>query len=119
MKRTAEHVVTDPSRGEASTSPIHNSVSVSRRPSKRRKAYIPKSLRIAVWDKNIGLKIGTTLCTVCKIGSITQMDFQCGHIIAEAEGGETCLSNLIPVCTKCNLSMGRKNLNDFKQMYFK
>lgn len=86
---------------------------------KRRKVYVPKSLRIAVWDKSVGLQVGTTLCCVCKINSINQMDFHCGHIVAEVEGGETCLSNLVPVCAKCNLSMGRRNLHEFQRTYFK
>jgi 5-methylcytosine-specific restriction endonuclease McrA len=86
---------------------------------RKRKTHIPKALRIAVWKSNIGLEVGTTLCTVCKTNSINQMDFQCGHIIPEAEGGPTCLSNLLPVCAKCNLSMGTKNLQEFKDTYFK
>ncbi len=85
---------------------------------KKRKAYIPKALRIAVWKSNIGLEVGTTLCMVCKTNSINQMDFHCGHVVPEAEGGLTCLSNLRPVCAKCNLSMGTHNLEEFKDTYF-
>jgi hypothetical protein len=86
---------------------------------KQRKQTIPKALKIAVWKTHIGMEIGTTLCSVCKTNQISQMDFQCGHIKAESEGGETCLSNLIPVCSKCNQSMGTKNLNSFRDTYFK
>lgn len=85
---------------------------------RKRKAHIPKALRIAVWKTHIGLEVGTTLCMVCKTNSINQMDFHCGHVIPEAEGGMTCLSNLRPVCAKCNLSMGTKNLEQFKDTYF-
>jgi 5-methylcytosine-specific restriction endonuclease McrA len=81
---------------------------------KKRKTYIPK-----VWDTHIGKHIGSTLCTVCNNNEITQLDFHCGHIIAEAEGGETSVNNLMPICASCNLSMGRKNMHVFKNTYFK
>jgi len=91
-----------------------------RKPTNRKKkAHIPKALRIAVWKTYIGLEVGTTLCMVCKTNSLNQMDFHCGHIVPEAEGGPTCLSNLRPVCAKCNLSMGTKNLEEFKDTYFR
>lgn len=86
---------------------------------KRRKQTIPKALKIAVWKKCVGMEVGTTFCSVCGTNTISQMDFQCGHIIAEAEGGETILSNLQPICSKCNQSMGKKNLNSFKDTYFR
>lgn len=86
---------------------------------RKRKQTIPKALKIAVWKTNIGMEIGMTLCCVCKTNTISQMDFQCGHIVAEAEGGETCLSNLQPICSKCNQSMGKKNLISFKDTYFR
>ena len=91
---------------------------ISSKPLKKRKTYIPKALKIAVWKTNIGLERGTALCLVCNVNTINQFDFHCGHIIAEAEGGETCLSNLRPVCPKCNYSMGKKNLDTFKNTYF-
>lgn len=90
-----------------------------KQPSKRRKAYIPKTLKKKIWERHIGKHIGSSLCSVCNHNEITQMDFHCGHIVAEADGGSTCESNLIPICAKCNLSMGRKNMRQFKEMYFK
>ena len=41
------------------------------------------------------------------------MSFNCGHIIAEANGGETIVSNLKPKCQNCNSSMGTKNMENF------
>lgn len=102
------------------SSSLYNIVNEGKITKKRtKKTYIPKSLKIAVWKKNIGMEVGMTLCSVCKTTSIHQMDFHCGHIKAESEGGETCLSNLVPVCGKCNLSMGRMNLHEFQASYFK
>lgn len=89
------------------------------KPIRRRKAYIPKALKIAVWKKYIGIEKGTSLCMVCNTNTISQMDFHCGHIEAEANGGPTCLTNLLPICGKCNGSMGKQNLCEFKDMYFK
>ena len=86
---------------------------------KRRKQSIPKAVKIAVWELRVGMEVGMTLCSVCKTNRISQMDFHCGHIVAEADGGETCVSNLVPICAKCNLSMGRKNLNTFRDQYFR
>ena len=83
-----------------------------------RKKYIPKSLRIAVWNRYIGEEIGCTICPVCKTNKISQLNFHCGHVIAEAKGGPTNIDNLRPVCAQCNLSMGKKNLMAFKEMYF-
>jgi 5-methylcytosine-specific restriction endonuclease McrA len=45
------------------------------------------------------------------------MDFHCGHIVAEANGGETNLSNLKPICKNCNLSMGTINMNKFMEQF--
>jgi ribosomal protein S27E len=35
-----------------------------------------------------------------KTTDITQMSFNCGHIIAEANGGKLIVSNLKPICKK-------------------
>ena len=41
------------------------------------------------------------------------MDFQCGHIISEFNGGDITLDNLIPLCSLCNSSMGKTNMGEF------
>ena len=41
------------------------------------------------------------------------MSFNCGHIVAEANGGDTIVSNLKPICQNCNSSMGTKNMKEF------
>lgn len=40
--------------------------------------------------------------------TITVFDFQSGHNIPESKGGKTDLANLIPLCSRCNLSMGNE-----------
>lgn len=88
------------------------------KPIKKRKKTIPKSLRMAVWNTYIGDSIGKTKCPICQHQEITQMNFHCAHVIAEANGGETNVSNLRPTCASCNLSMGKQHLEDFKRNYF-
>lgn len=82
---------------------------------KETKKTIPKPLKIKVWNTYIGENIGKAKCLCCKNVDITQLIFECGHIIAEANGGETSLSNLRPICSTCNKSMKTLNMNDFIQ----
>jgi len=80
---------------------------------KKKKQSISATLKRLVWNINIGEAIGKAKCLCCKFTDITQMSFNCGHVIAEANGGETILSNLKPICQNCNSSMGTKNMYDF------
>jgi hypothetical protein len=86
-----------------------------------KRKYIKKSIsatmRRKVWDEYIGKKIGEAKCLCCKMTDITQLTFQCGHIIPECKGGELTLSNLRPICSNCNLSMGTINMNDFMKTF--
>ena len=69
------------------------------------KDKIPKALREQVWLTHIGKKYEAK-CYVrwCK-NTITVFDFQSGHNIPESKGGKTDISNLIPICSRCNSSM--------------
>ena len=84
---------------------------------KYKKKHIPSTLKRMVWDEYIGANIGTAKCMCCKIQDIRQIEFTCGHIIAEKEGGETNLKNLRPICSKCNLSMRIVNMTEFMRKY--
>lgn len=74
---------------------------------------IQKAIRIQVWNEYIGEEIGKTVCFCCKKREISQAQFHCGHVIAVAKGGSTCIDNLRPVCELCNKSMGTENMDDF------
>lgn len=80
---------------------------------KKRKKNISSTIKRLVWNTHIGEDIGKTKCLCCKTTYITQISFNCGHIIAEANGGELIVSNLKPICQNCNSSMGTKNMDDF------
>jgi hypothetical protein len=82
---------------------------------KAKKKSISATIKKLVWNTNIGEEIGKSKCLCCKSTDITQLSFNCGHIIAEANGGETIVSNLKPICQNCNSSMGTKNMNDFME----
>lgn len=81
--------------------------------SKPKKKTISSTMKKLVWNTNIGEDIGKTKCLCCKSTDITQMSFNCGHVISEHNGGETIVSNLKPICQNCNSSMGTKNMNEF------
>ena len=105
--KKAEASITDPvkkgKKAQASTT----------EPVKKKKKSISATIKKLVWNVNIGEEIGKTKCLCCKSTDITQMSFNCGHIIAEADGGETIVLNLKPICQNCNSSMGTKNMNEF------
>ena len=99
--------------------PDCNKTSVVSKKIKYKKKNIPKSLKKMVWDKYVDPKVGLTKCLCCKHQDIRQIEFHCGHVISEANGGYTVVQNLRPICAQCNLSMGTMNMNDFMNKYMK
>ncbi len=74
---------------------------------------IPKPMRIAIWNNYFGENVGKANCPCCNREKITQLNFECGHIIAKAKGGSDALDNFIPVCKICNGAMQTINFWDF------
>ena len=71
-----------------------------------RKQKIPVALREQVWIQRMGHKFdGKCRVEWCR-NRISVFDFQCGHNIPESRGGKTNIDNLIPICARCNNSMG-------------
>jgi len=80
-----------------------------------KKATISKTLRNAVWNDNIGDNFAKGQCYVgCGI-EISMQNYECGHIQSEKNGGKTEVTNLKPICSSCNKSMGIKNMIDFSK----
>lgn len=75
---------------------------------KSRRAKIPASLRASVWNTYIGEDRGTFRC-ICG-SKVSQLNFECGHVIPWSQGGMDTLENLRPICSRCNRSMGTENL---------
>lgn len=71
-----------------------------------RKESIPRAVREQVWLVHVGQKFQVPCRVVWCTNTINVFDFQCGHNIPESKGGKTTVENLIPICSRCNLSMG-------------
>lgn len=70
------------------------------------KETIPKAVREQVWKK----RMGTTFSGICTVtwctNQMTVFDFHVGHNTPESKGGSLSITNLEPICSRCNLSMG-------------
>jgi len=76
---------------------------------------IGSALKKAVWEKH--KKPGNIVnCYHCKT-NLDFTEFECGHIISVAEGGNTTVNNLTPVCSMCNRSVGKKNAKEFNDKH--
>jgi 5-methylcytosine-specific restriction endonuclease McrA len=78
---------------------------------------IPRGVKTSVWYAYIGDKTEAK-CYVCGDRTIHITDFDCGHVIAVANGGGDSVDNLRPVCRPCNAGMGTMNLEDYKEKYY-
>ena len=72
---------------------------------KYKKATIPKAIREQCWIQIFG-ETFKEKCYInwCK-NDISVFDFHVGHDKPESEGGTLDVSNLKPICARCNLSM--------------
>jgi hypothetical protein len=95
----------------------HGNAPKQTKPKKAKKKTIPKALRDAVWVNEMG-KNYDGKCYACQ-KQVDITTFDCAHILAEANGGETILTNLKITCKPCNLSCGTNNLDDFKEKFKK
>jgi len=82
---------------------------------KKVRKSIPKKVREAVWKKRNGDSfVGKCFCCDC---DLRFEDFEVGHVVSVAEGGDDNIDNLEPVCRSCNRSMSKKNMLKFKKTY--
>ena len=72
----------------------------------KQKQKIPKALREQVWIHYLG----TTFETKCTVSWCTNIintfNYHVGHDLPESKGGTLAITNLRPICARCNLSMG-------------
>jgi hypothetical protein len=73
-----------------------------------------RALQGSVWNKYIK-DTNTAECYVGCGRRITPFDFECGHDIANALGGDLSVTNLRPVCSLCNKSMQKKTFSEFRK----
>jgi len=70
------------------------------------KERIPKALREQVWLHHAGKSFDVVCFVTWCTNKITVFDFHVGHNIPESKGGKLALTNLRPICARCNTSMG-------------
>jgi hypothetical protein len=72
---------------------------------KYKKATIPKAIREQCWIQVFGEKFKEKCYINWCENEINVFDFHVGHDKPESEGGTLDVSNLKPICARCNLSM--------------
>jgi 5-methylcytosine-specific restriction endonuclease McrA len=77
-----------------------------KRVAKQRKEPIPKAVREQTWLVYVGPQFKSKCLVTWCTNEINVFDFHTGHNIPEKEGGTLDISNLRPICARCNLSMG-------------
>lgn len=70
------------------------------------KQKIPKALREQVWIMKVGSRFDAKCTIVWCTNRMNVFDYQCGHNVPESKGGVTTIDNLLPICGRCNVSMG-------------
>lgn len=93
-----------------------SNLNVSVKKTEYKKKQIPKNVRNDVWRINHEESFNG-FCYCCK-KIINVNEWECGHIISEKNGGTLHISNLKPVCSPCNKSMGTMNMEVFKNTYY-
>jgi 5-methylcytosine-specific restriction endonuclease McrA len=73
------------------------------------KKKIPKAIREQLWIQKVGKKFESKCKTTWCRNKINVFDFQAGHDVPECKGGSSELTNLVPICSRCNLSMGSQH----------
>ena len=70
-----------------------------------KKQTIPKAIREQCWTQSFG-KVYEHKCFVhwCE-NTISVFDFHVGHDKPESKGGTLDITNIKPICARCNLSM--------------
>ena len=75
------------------------------------KRKITKCIRFKIWTHYNGQHY-YGLCFTCGDG-ISILNFHCGHVTAETNGGVETIENLRPVCQHCNTSMGERHMEEY------
>jgi hypothetical protein len=77
----------------------------NRKTNKKRKKYIPKAIREQCWKKTFGDVFKHNCYIHWCDNEIDVFNFHVGHDMPESKGGDLEISNLKPICARCNLSM--------------
>ncbi len=80
----------------------------------RKRKRIPTPIRIQVWKNQFG-NVFEQKCPMCNQSVINAINFEVGHDVAVSKGGCDEITNLNPICSSCNKSMGTRRWKDFKR----
>lgn len=82
---------------------------------KTRRKGIPQAIRYKVWRNAFSGDMDGR-CYSC-LDPISFETWECGHILAHAEGGSDTEDNLRPICRSCNKSMSAQNMLSWMKEY--
>ena len=71
-------------------------------------AALPKRIREVVWNTYNGETYSSKCYVPWCNNTINVFNYQVGHDIPDSKGGTYDISNLRPICSNCNLSMGNR-----------
>ena len=86
--------------------------------SKKLTYNLPKRVRYDVWERDIGKNKPIGYCYVNRNHIVTFTNFHCGHVISRKNNGSNTIDNLRVICSECNLSMGSRNLEYYKNEFY-
>ena len=93
---------------------------------KYKKTTIPKAIREQCWIQVFGEKFKEKCYINWCENEINVFDFHVGHDKPESKGGTLDVSNLKPICARCNLSMSNNytieqwnNFNGVKRKWWR
>ena len=66
---------------------------------------IPRAVREQLWLKTFGEKFKAKCSISWCNNTVNVFDFTAGHNTPKSKGGSNKISNLMPICSRCNLSM--------------
>ena len=75
---------------------------------KAKRPSIPQAVREQAWLMHMGQKYNGVCPVKWCSNIITVWDFHLAHDVPFSKGGTYDLKNLIPTCSRCNLSMSNK-----------
>lgn len=58
------------------------------------------------------------ICPICKEHPILRLNFEMGHKISLFNGGDNELTNIKPICQRCNRQMGKMDIKVYKDTYW-
>lgn len=77
---------------------------------------VSAAMRSSLWNKYYGDETNKGECILCKC-ELKMSQYHVSHIQSLKENGTYNQDNLTIMCSKCNTSIGSKNLNDYLQEY--